>query len=140
VTMHAWFDLAERMPGLAGSLVHVRDAGTLETDAEVLAAAGFERHEIAGTRTRDAASFLAEAGRALRLPEYYGATWDALLDCLADVGGGENGRVALVWRDAGTLMATDPQAYVDAVLTLDRAAAAAASSDNPVQAEVFLYP
>lgn len=138
--MHAWLDLAERMSGLGGSLVHVRDAATIDADAEVLAGAGFERYEIDGTKSRDAASFLAEAGRALRLPEYYGATWDGLLDCVADIGGGEHGRVALVWRDAGTLMAADPQAYVDAVLTLDRAAAAAASSDNPVQAEVFLYP
>lgn len=38
-----------------------------------------------GRQLGDKASLLAALGRVLRFPDYYGANWDALEECLADL-------------------------------------------------------
>lgn len=50
----------------------------------------------------------------LSFPDWFGGNWDALLDCLRDVGaGGERpAAVTLVVEDAGALLARAPRAAV----------------------------
>ncbi len=53
-------------------------------------------------RLQDKATLLAELGRALDFPDYYGANWDALEECLADLSWHE-GAVRLLITHADTL-------------------------------------
>lgn len=137
--MSDWIDLTALLPSLSGQTVHVRPRTAVAADGRILRGAGFRVYQIEGSAIDDASSFLAEAGRALELPEYYGGNWDALVDCLSDFAEGADRRVAILWSDAGHLESRDPQAFVDALVTLDRAAFDATASDEPKQIELFLY-
>ena len=55
-----------------------------------------------GRELRDKAELLAEVGEALAFPDYYGANWDALEECLNDMS----------WREGPVLLAI---AHADAV-------------------------
>jgi RNAse (barnase) inhibitor barstar len=55
---------------------------------EVLAFAerrGFRLFRVEGERIRDKRGFMNEIARALDFPDYFGGTWDALLDSLRDL-------------------------------------------------------
>ncbi len=54
--------------------------------------------------------FLAAVGEALHFPDYYGQNFDALSDCLHDVGRGVDG-VVLLWDGWGTLARADEKAF-----------------------------
>ena len=56
------------------------------------------------------AGFLAAAGRALAFPDWYGQNFDALADCLRDVGAGTHG-VVLLWDGWGSLARADERAF-----------------------------
>ena len=66
-----------------------------------------------GTKTE----FLAAVGQALRLPEWYGENFDALADCLHDIGAGAEG-VLLLWDGWSTLARTDEKAFSIALSVL----------------------
>jgi RNAse (barnase) inhibitor barstar len=67
----------------------------------------------AGTK----AEFLAAIGDALQLPEWYGRNFDALADCLHDVGSGTAG-VLLLWDGWSTLARADERAFSIALSVL----------------------
>ena len=56
------------------------------------------------------AAFLAAVGEALDFPDYYGQNFDALADCLRDIGRGVDG-VVLLWDGWGTLARADEKAF-----------------------------
>lgn len=57
-----------------------------------------------GRLLQDKTTLLAELGRVLDFPDYYGANWDALEECLAD----------LSWHDGALrLLITDADALAD---------------------------
>ena len=56
------------------------------------------------------AAFLAAVGEALDFPDYYGQNFDALADCLYDVGRDVAG-VVLLWDGWGTLARADQRAF-----------------------------
>ena len=55
------------------------------------------------------AEFLAAVGRALDLPDWYGENFDALADCLHDIGAGTDG-VLLLWDGWSTRARPDANA------------------------------
>jgi RNAse (barnase) inhibitor barstar len=61
--------------------------------------------------------FLAAIGEALDFPDYYGQNFDALADCLHDIGRGSSG-VVLLWDGWGTLARTDERAFSVALSVL----------------------
>ena len=63
------------------------------------------------------AEFLVAVGEALHLPEWYGENFDALADCLHDVGTGADG-VLLLWDGWSTLARTDEKAFSIALSVL----------------------
>ena len=63
------------------------------------------------------AEFLVAVGDALRLPGWYGRNFDALADCLHDVGGGTDG-VLLLWDGWSTLARDDERAFSIALSVL----------------------
>ena len=78
-------------------LAQVEHAGVyhmpLDGETELIAAAernGFVVFRADLARARDKDGLLETIGREMRFPEWFGANWDALLDCLAD----------LAWRPA----------------------------------------
>lgn len=56
------------------------------------------------------AEFLATVGTALGFPDYYGQNFDALADCLHDIGAGRAG-VVLLWDGWSTLARADEKAF-----------------------------
>lgn len=61
-----------------------------------------------GGGTRE--EFLAAVGRALDFPGWYGENFDALVDCLRDIGCGTHGTV-LLWDGWSTLARADDRAF-----------------------------
>jgi hypothetical protein len=58
---------------------------------------------VDGRASRTRAAFFNEAARALDFPDYFGHNWDALLDCLRDMGA-----VDLFVAHAEELLADEP--------------------------------
>lgn len=56
------------------------------------------------------AAFLAVVGHALDFPDHYGQNFDALTDCLRDIGSGVSG-VVLLWDGWSTLARADAKAF-----------------------------
>ena len=107
------------MSGLAAILARREPAGTyfwhsaLDADdvRHAVEHAGWSFGHVDGwVRDGTKADFLAEVGRALGFPAYYGQNFDALADCLDDVGAGVDG-VVLLWDGWGTLARGDEQAF-----------------------------
>jgi RNAse (barnase) inhibitor barstar len=58
----------------------------LEPLMAAASAVGFLVSRVDLRKTRNKTELLAELGKALRLPEWFGENWDALFDCLVDMG------------------------------------------------------
>ena len=74
-------------------LTRVDHAGVyhMPTDGEkaLIAAAehnGYFVFRVDLAKAKDKATLLESIGRAMRFPEWFGHNWDALMDCLADLG------------------------------------------------------
>lgn len=79
--------------------------------------AGWGFGHVDGWRGADGkASFLAAVGEALDFPDHYGQNFDALADCLHDIGAGRDG-VVLLWDGWATLARADEKAF-DIALTV----------------------
>ena len=63
------------------------------------------------------ADFLAGVGEALGFPDWYGQNFDALADCLHDIGDGTEG-VVLLWDGWATLARDDEKAFSIALSVL----------------------
>jgi RNAse (barnase) inhibitor barstar len=74
-------------------LTHVEHAGVyhmpLNGEKTLIAAAesnGYPVFRINLAKAKDKEEMLANIGRAMNFPDWYGHNWDALMDCLADLG------------------------------------------------------
>jgi hypothetical protein len=74
-------------------------------------------HVDGWTKADSKSGFLEEVGEALGFPDYYGQNFDALADCLHDVGTGTSG-VVLLWDGWGTLARADEKAFSVALSVL----------------------
>ena len=79
--------------------------------------AGWGFAHVDGWTHQDKAAFLSEVGQALDFPEHYGHNFDALADCLSDVGQHVDGTV-LLWDGWGTLARSEPKAFSVALTVL----------------------
>ena len=80
--------------------------------------AGWGFGHVDGWTAGDSKSaFLAAVGEALDFPDDYGQNFDALADCLDDIGGGVAG-VVLLWDGWGTLARADERAFSVALSVL----------------------
>lgn len=78
---------------------------------------------VDGLVAQTRAELLAALGATLDFPDYYGQNFDALEDCLGDVGRGHVGTV-LLWDAWGTLARGDARAFSVALTVLGSRAAA----------------
>ena len=74
-------------------------------------------HVDGWTHAGSKAEFLAAVGEALGFPEWYGQNFDALADCLHDIGDGTEG-VVLLWDGWSTLARADEKAFSVALSVL----------------------
>ena len=79
--------------------------------------AGWALGHVDGWRAGGKAEFLAAVGQALDFPDWYGHNFDALADCLHDVGSGADG-VVLLWDGWATLARDDEKAFSIALSVL----------------------
>ncbi|WP_165355171.1 barstar family protein [Nocardioides oleivorans] len=114
------------MSGLAGLLAGHEPPGTylwhsaLEADdvRHAVEHAGWAYGHVDGWTGADTrAAFLAAVGEALAFPAHYGQNFDALADCLYDVGTGRAGAV-LLWDGWATLARADERAFSVALSVL----------------------
>jgi len=137
--MTGWADVRLLRPGLRGARVHVVPAADETTLRATLSAAGFHLVTVAGRAITNEATLLDEMARAFAFPEGFGGNWDALADALGDLASRPDPRLALLWVDADATLAADLQAFLSAVLLLDRTAADLAEEhEGSRQLEVFL--
>jgi RNAse (barnase) inhibitor barstar len=137
--MSGWTDVRHLQPGLRGQRVHVVPAADETELRATLAGAGFDLVTIAGGAITNDGTLLEEMARAFGLPEEFGENWDALADALGDLADRRQPRLALLWVDADATLAADLQAFLSAVLLLDRVAADLAEENGGArQLEIFL--
>lgn len=74
-------------------------------------------HVDGWTHGESKSAFLAAVGEALDFPDYYGQNFDALADCLDDIGSGTSG-VVLLWDGWATLARSDEKAFSIALSVL----------------------
>jgi RNAse (barnase) inhibitor barstar len=74
-------------------------------------------HVDGWTHAGSKAEFLAAVGEALDFPDWYGQNFDALADCLHDIGDGTEG-VVLLWDGWSTLARADEKAFSIALSVL----------------------
>jgi RNAse (barnase) inhibitor barstar len=137
--MSGWADVRLLRPGLRGDRVHVVPAAGEPGLRAALSAAGFDLVTVVGSAITSQGTLLVEMARAFGLEADFGENWDALADALGDLADRTLPRIALLWVDADASLAADLQAFLSALLLLDRAAAdLAEESAGARQLEVFL--
>ena len=106
------------MSGLAAVLAHRKEAGIYrwhghfkdEDVRHTVEHAGWRFAHIDGWQGDTKADFLRAAGEALAFPDHYGQNFDALADCLHDIGAGQAG-VVLLWDGWSTLARADEKVF-----------------------------
>ncbi len=83
---------------------------------------GWHSIELAGKEINSKATFLAACAQAFRFPEWFGANWDALHDCLCDLSWLEPAPgILVVYDHADSLAAVDPRSFSTALEILESA-------------------
>jgi RNAse (barnase) inhibitor barstar len=75
-------------------------------------------YSVPGSAVTDKKTLLVAVASALDFPDYFGGNWDALLDCLRDMGWTDADTHVIVVRDAGRMRAACPDvvgSFVDVV-------------------------
>ena len=72
----------------------------------------------------DKAEFLDRVSHALEFPAWFGGNWDALFDCLADLGWRPAPGYVLVLEHASRLRETQPEVFDTALLIMEDAGSA----------------
>lgn len=78
------------------------------------------RVDLAGVRGKQ--ELLETIARELAFPEWFGSNWDALEDCLTDLGWCVASGYALILENAGGFAAADPDEFEAALEVFDAAA------------------
>lgn len=114
------------MSGLAGLLAHrvepriYRWHGQFPAEdvRHTVEHAGWRFAAVDGWHHTTKAELLDAVGLALAFPDDYGATFDALADCLADVTAGDSEGWVLLWDGWSPLAREDPRAFSVALSVL----------------------
>ena len=131
--MSGWIQLDRRFKRRPKPyLLHASEEPGLEAE---LRQAGFKVAIVEGAGVRDEKELLVRLGAALEFPEYYGATWDAFVDCAGDLAGPP---VALIWKDADQLLTSSLHEFVHAACMLDRTTYDLAFSTARFQLALFI--
>jgi hypothetical protein len=112
------------------------DVGAVRSE---LARLGVFCAEIDGSRIDSEESLFLEIGRALQFPDYFGQNWDALIDCLRDLGWMAAIGCVVFVRDAATAFRRAPSAMARFVETCGDAAAFWREHEQPFHL-VLLMP
>jgi RNAse (barnase) inhibitor barstar len=137
--LEQWTDVREILPWLPPAEPYFVAGVRRRELAETLARAGFAVSVLDGERITSAQDLLVDLGKVLRFREGYGANWEALGDCLAEMARPGATKQALVWNASDTLLRQDLHAFVQAVAQLCRYAEGMSSMhmEHPLQMEVF---
>lgn len=131
------------MSGLAGLLAGRREPGVYRWHASfsvddvrhAVEHAGWRFAYLDGWHGETKQEFLVAIGEALAFPDHYGRNFDALTDCLRDVGVDEQGRgIVVLWDGWGPFAHHDPAAYA---VALDVLAERAAQPRGPLFAALL---
>ena len=90
-----------------------------DATARLLAPPGFVVRTLDGRRCRTKRALLDEMARALRFPAHFGRTWDALEDCLTDLGWLPGAGYRLLVTAADQVLARHPAGYATLVALLE---------------------
>ena len=110
---------ADRLASPAPPWVHLLAAGDDGPAALPASPPDFVIRTLDGRRCRTKRALLGELSRALGFPAHFGRTWDALEDCLTDLGWLPGAGYRLIILAADRLLARDPAGYTTFVALLD---------------------
>jgi RNAse (barnase) inhibitor barstar len=110
---------ADRLASTAPPWVHLLVADDDAPAALPTPGPGFVVRTVDGRRCRTKRALLDELARALEFPAHFGRNWDALADCLTDLGWLPARGYWLVVTAADRLLARDPAGYATFVGVLD---------------------
>jgi RNAse (barnase) inhibitor barstar len=111
-------------------------ADTADALLRLAASLGLDAVRIDLEGCSDKAGLLERVATALGFPEWFGGNWDALYDCLADLGWREAAGWLLVLENTGDLRRHAPEALDTAVAILGDAAEAWAARGRVFRAFV----
>jgi RNAse (barnase) inhibitor barstar len=92
---------------------------------------GFDCVQVDLDGCEDKPELLDRVSRALEFPAWFGGNWDALFDCLADLGWRPAPGYVLVLEHASGLREAQPEVFDTALLLMDDAASAWQERDVP---------
>ncbi len=102
--------------------------------------AGFDCVRIDLTGCEDKAGFLARTSMALGFPAWFGHNWDALADCLTDLGWRPASGYVLVFEHASALQKHEPEVFDTVLAILSDVAVAWQARGAPFRAFVSAQP
>ena len=110
---------ADRFVSTAPPWVHLLVAGHDALGTLPASPPGFVVRTLDGRRCRTKGALLDELDRVLGFPPHFGRTWDALEDCLTDLGWLPGTGYGLIILAADRLLARDPAGYATFVALLE---------------------
>ena len=110
--------LADRLASTAPPWVHLLVGGDDAPATLPPPLPGSVVRSLDGRRCRTKRALLAEMARVLGFPAHFGRTWDALEDCLTDLGWLPGRGYRLIVLAADRLLARDPVGYATFVALL----------------------
>jgi Barstar (barnase inhibitor) len=107
----------DRSPGIYQTLTPIE----VNALTQPLQTEGVEFFYLDGTAIASKADFLNALATALNFPDYFGHNWDALADCLTDMGWQGGDRALLLYTHPEHFAQADPAAWSTALEILQEA-------------------
>ena len=136
--MTSWIDVRASVPWLSAGVPMLVSTSAESLLRDQLANAGFEVAILDGNAITNEAEFFASVAHALKFPTYFGHNWDAFHDSFAEIRRTHDRPLALLWRDATTLLANNWPTLFRATHEILSAASASPEGDAVCQVELVL--
>ncbi|KAA3607476.1 MAG: hypothetical protein DWQ01_14905 [Planctomycetota bacterium] len=136
--MSSWLSIDKHLPWLRRYEPYFAHNSEEHLLRKGLKKIGFQITTIDGRHFNSEKDLLKSLGQALGFPSYFGINWDAYNECIFEVAdSGIYKNIALIWKNADSLLERNLHEFVRAVHLLLARARALSALEDPFQMEIF---